>query len=498
MGGVGTVLAMAEAQRSTPARTPLWPTLAIVALFLAPALVLILSGALLGRPAWDQHNYHEPMIRTFAREWPNPDFSNYLSATTPLYHLVLAAVARYISSSTVALQIAGSLFTVALLALISHACARRMPGRPWLALAACLPLTASLYVFPAGVWLLPDNAGWLGVAALLLIALRPRVTVATLVAGAIVLGLLVLTRQIHVWCAALLWVVAWMGDRDGPTAVGDGEPLLPVADLMTNASARLGRTLLAVVLTAPAFALVGLFVSTWGGLTVPRYQGMYHGWGPATPAFVLSLLAIYSVFFGGWLAPALLEAIRNRRATLACAAVLGLLAAAAPDTTYNLDQGRFSGLWQIVEKAPILAGRTSLLLLILAPLGAMALALWLAPLKRRARVVMLTAFVAFVASQMASPLPWQRYHEPMLLMLIALMACQAGDASSRAPVLRSIMGAGPVLMACLFAVLTGLSINGGERAPDKPRDPRASPHYRGPPDPPPQVYIERLPDGPAP
>lgn len=495
MRGAGTVLAMADAQRSKPARAPLWPTLAIVGLFVAPALALIFSGAMLGRPAWDQYNYHEPMIRTFARQWPDPDFSNYLSATTPLYHLALAAVAKYVSSSTAALQAAGALFTVALLALVSCACARRLPDRPWLALAAGLPLTASLYVFPAGVWLLPDNAGWLGVAALLLIALRTRLTLAWMIGGAVVLALLVLTRQIHVWGASLLWVAAWVGRRDGPPAIHDGEPLVPVAGLLSDVKARLGPTIGAVVLTLPAFALVGLFVWTWGGLTVPRYQGMYHGWGPATPAFVLSLLAIYSVFFGGWLVNSLVECVRHRPGTLAGAAALGLLAAAAPDTTYNLDQGRFSGLWQIVEKTPILAGRTSLLLLILAPVGAVALALWLAPLSRRARVVMLTAFGAFVASQMASPLPWQRYHEPMLLMLIALMACQADGASSRLPTLRGVMVAGPVLMACLFAVLTALSINGGARAPDKPRDPRASPHYRGPPDPPPEVYTE---DPPAP
>lgn len=65
--------------------------------------------------AWDQVNYHEKVIRTFIDQWPAPDLSNYLSATTPLYHLLLASVGKLISVSPAALQFTGMLFSLGLM-----------------------------------------------------------------------------------------------------------------------------------------------------------------------------------------------------------------------------------------------------------------------------------------------------------------------------------------------------------------------------------------------
>jgi len=60
-----------------------------------------------GRGAFDQLNYHEQVIRRFVEQWPAPDLSDYLSATTPGYHLALAAFAEYAGESAVALRLAG-------------------------------------------------------------------------------------------------------------------------------------------------------------------------------------------------------------------------------------------------------------------------------------------------------------------------------------------------------------------------------------------------------
>ena len=71
-------------------RRVLWPAMALPVVFLIFAVPVILSGNIAGTGAYDQLLFHQVVIRWFTRDWPNFDFSNYPSATTPGYHLILA------------------------------------------------------------------------------------------------------------------------------------------------------------------------------------------------------------------------------------------------------------------------------------------------------------------------------------------------------------------------------------------------------------------------
>jgi hypothetical protein len=470
-----------------PARPAPWPAAVLVAIFIAVAVPIILGGTLAGRPGWDHYNYHEPMIRSLAGTWPRGDCSNYLSATTPLYHWTLAGVARHVSDALPVLRLAGALFTAGLLGLLAWGCVRALPDRPASAFVLTLPFAASLYVFPPGCWLLPDNAGWLGVLGVWLIALRPAQGARVLVAGGAVLLLLVLTRQIHIWTAALVWTAAWLGRE----AVLEPERswLIPPA-LLKPTRERVARALAAFAITLPAFGVVGLFAVLWGGMVVPRYQGLYHGWGPSTPAFALSLLGVYSAFYAGWLAPRLAEAWHHHRSALLLGAAIGFAAAILPDTTYDLEGGRFGGLWKVAEQAPVLAGRTSSAILVLSAVGGVTLVLWLAAMGLRERVIFLVAFVAFEAAQTANPQVWQRYQEPFLLMFVALAASRTAPRGRLSGPVRAAMIGGPALLALAFASLTASTLAGSDDARTAPRDPRTSPHYRGPPQAAPPVYTE--------
>src|SRR5689334_17442136 len=66
----------------------------VAALGAAIAAVIACDAFPNSRAAQDQNNYHLRVIRTFAQEGGNPTFSDYRSATTPGYHLTLAAIAR--------------------------------------------------------------------------------------------------------------------------------------------------------------------------------------------------------------------------------------------------------------------------------------------------------------------------------------------------------------------------------------------------------------------
>lgn len=422
----------------------------VVGAFVAAAVPLIVTQCERGRGRFDQINFHEPAILRFAEQLPTPDVSNYLSATTPGYHLVLAVVARTVSTSPIVLQLAGSLFTVGLLALFT----RWLTPRIGAVLAAVLGLglAGSLYVFSAGTFLLPDNAGWLGVLAMLVIALRPRFDRVTLMGGGAVLFALVLARQSHLWTAGVLWAAAWLGDRFAPRVGVIGE----IASLFEGIVSRLRRLVLALVAAAPAILVLLWFRHIWGGgLTVPLYQNYMQGGNPATPGFLLAEIAVIGVFHAGfWLMPGW-DLLRTKPWMVGIAVLVGIALIVGPATTYDMDAGRYSGLWNIARKFPTIAGRTNALLLVLAPAGAAMVAAWLAAMEARNRWVMLAALVGFAAAVSMIHNAWQRYHEPMLLMSTAIMSALAIRPEEQpGGLIRFARWSGPVVLGLMLAGVT--------------------------------------------
>lgn len=434
-----------------------------VAVFLAAALPLILSQNLMGRAAFDQLHFHEPVVRQFTAQWPRPDLSDYRSATTPGYHLVLAGVARYLSDSGMILQLAAATFTAALLGLLAWACGRITAAAVW-GMLLTLPMAASIYVFFPGVWLLPDNLGWLLVLAMGLWCWRMAcgrgaAAVNFAVAAALLIAI-VFVRQSHFWTAGLLWLAAWIA----AAPIGDGG----LMGMLTNLPRRFGGLVFAAVATLPAAAVLVGFARLWEGMTPPLFKGQYPNLvNPATPAFVLALLAVLSAFFAGFVGPAAWRVLKERPWGLGLAMLAAAVVAAVPETTYIHEQ-RSTGLWNLVKIGPVIGGHTSVVLLVLAPAGAWALLAWFCALGPRARWMFLCAFGAFAAAQTATPLCWQRYIEPHLLMLLALSAAAVGPVApagacrgvervirAAAPAARV---AGPLVLAALFATLTARTI----------------------------------------
>lgn len=388
----------------------------VVAAFLLAAMPLILTQFERGRGRFDQINYHEPAILRFAEQLPRPDVSDYLSATTPGYHLVLAVVARLISPSPVLLQAVGALFTAGLLAVFTLWVSRRAGA--WIGVTLGASLGASIYVFSAGVFLLPDNAGWLGVLVILLLALRPRFDAVTLIGGGAALLWLVLTRQSHLWAAGVIWAAAWLGSAFDPRNGVIGE----VASLLDGFAGRLRRLLIGMAATLPAVLAAVWFVRLWGGLTVPIYHDYMQGTNPATPAIILAQIGVIAVFHAGFWWRSGWRLVRTKPVVVLAVLAAGVLVATIPETTYSVEAGRYSGLWNISGKAPDLLGRTNSLILVLAPLGAGALAAWVAGVTPRERWVLLGTLFGFTAAMSLTLNAWQRYHEPMLLMLAGVMS----------------------------------------------------------------------------
>lgn len=425
---------------------------AFITLFL-PASVVALFGLNAGRGAWDATVYHEPFVRQLAADFPRFDLSNPLTATTPGYHLLLAGLSQIGLGSTLALRLITAFFGGLLIAALAAWLTRRV--RPVDALLLSLPLAASIYTFQASAFILPDNPAWLLVFLIIALCLRDPPVLGHLALAAALTALLVFTRQVHLWAAGVIWLAAWLGvTRTDP-------------GLFTNLPRRVPRTLAAFIATLPAVAIVAWFIHHWGGLTPPRFQGDMHGGNPATPSFILIQIVILSVGFGPWLLPAVLRAARDHTAILLAAAALGLLVALIPATTTDPEAGRYSGWWAINAEAPILFGRTSILFLLLAPLGAMLIAGPLLALPHRPRWTLLGAFTAFTLAQSATFFSWQRYHEPFLILFLAMLAGLQPPELRATPFARLRLPAMAALCLALAAI-SALALRGSPVAPGTP------------------------------
>ena len=430
-----------------------------------PAAALVLAGHNGGRAAWDSTVYHEAVIRRFIAEWPAFDVTNPLTATTPGYHVLLAAVGVAASPATVALRLASVAIGASFVALVAAWCARRVGTRDGVLLA--LPLAASVYVLGSSAWLLPDNLGWLLVTVILALCLRPRWRVADALAAGALLGVLVLVRQSHVWAAAAVLCAAWCGD---------GRPGDAVAWRRPPAGA-VGRAAVAVMALVPAFLALAAFVSLWGGLVPPRFRTDIVQGNPAVPAYVLFQFALLGLAFLPWLWVPVTDAWRTHRGRMMAAGAVGLLLAALPATVPDVAAGRYSGWWSLLAKVPAIAGRTNPVILLAAPAGAMLLAGALLALPARARAVLAVAVAAFVAAQSANFYAWQRYHEPFVLVVLAMASALA---ATRIPPMRPALRVAAIgALAAALATVSWVSLNVPPVAPgEKPMPQHLTPEER--------------------
>jgi len=421
--------------------------LAALALVL-PSAALILGGNNSGRAAFDSTAYHERFIRALAESFPAFDLTNPLTATTPGYHIVVATFAQLGADSTTAMRLVSMLIGAAFVGCVAAWLARR--GGALLGVVFALPLVASIYVLGSAAWLLPDNLAWLLVVSILFLALGEPARARRLVLASVLLVLLVCVRQIHIWAAATVWIGGWM------LVAGGARPARGLVD-------RTYRTMPWVLATGPAFAALVFFVRHWGGLTPPRFQNELQGLNPATPAFILLQVAVISAAFLPWLIGPVRRAWRQQRGALLAAALLGAIAALVPVTTADLHAGRFSGWWGVIERAPVVGGRTSLLVLLAAPMGAIVLAAALLGLTARARAVIGVSFLAFVAALTANYYCWQRYHEPFLLVLVPMLCVLQQQGTPRATGWRMLA---PLAFAAMLAVISARGFRGEPVPPD--------------------------------
>ena len=437
-----------------PAARRLAPPILLCLTFLLLTWPVILTGAQGTSEAYDQRAFHEVVIRAMAGQWPNVDLVNYDSATTPGYHLVMAAAAAIISERTLVLQLLSSLFGLALL-LAVYRTAARLTGA-WPAVALTLPLLASSYFLGGSIWLTTDNAGKLFLVLALGGSAMLAPSAARLARWGLYATFAVLVRQILLWVVAPIALAALL-------ASPMSRILPPLFRLPRQPPHRWRDFLLPLPLVLAPFVVVAFFFYIWRGSVPPGYVSQHaSGSNPAVIPLALALIGVYGIFFLPFFAGSDLKRILADRLVW-LAATSALLLSLAFVTSFDKAAGRSGGtLWWLVGHLPTIAGRT-ILFPPLAVLGAIVtVCAWRAACaagRSRAAAILLLSLLGWLLAQLVNSKAWQRYCEPIVLIQFIWLAALAVPPSLRAatPALRRGW-IGPLLLALLLLAVSAYTL----------------------------------------
>ncbi len=344
------------------------------------------------------------------------DLSDYPSAQTPLYHLVMAGWGKLVGFELWKLRLLNVAISygaaLALLRLL-----RRTTSLATLpAFALTLAFALSPYFFGASFTLLTDNLAIL-FALLALERVHAYSRDGSLGAFAIAClysGAAVLTRQSFLWLVLVAGLFLVVRERRAP-----------------------GRLLAGGAMLALALAPLAALAIEWNGLVPPSADPASCGLCTDRPGFgrdtltlrtvgfTVGLLGLYAALVFG---PSLVRRLRAAPPRLpwgpiGATVVTGVVLLAVAPLEYTPIQGGQPGdagyLWRVSERLPTVLG-SSLLLWALVPAGAVAGAL----LGRRAGWLSLPSVYigCFLAVALPVALVYQKYFDPFVLLAVALFA----------------------------------------------------------------------------
>jgi 4-amino-4-deoxy-L-arabinose transferase-like glycosyltransferase len=406
----------------TRRRAPAWLAPVVLAVpFLAT--VIALRGMTEALPIFhgsDELVYQYPTILAFSHQLPFPDLHAYRAAQTPLFHLLMAYAGKVVGYALWRLRLLQVLISYGLVLAVFRLLRRRLGLAEGLALALALLFALSPYVFGQSFRLVTDNL------ALLFVVLSVER-----------LEHFREARRPGSFAAACVWIAAALLTRQS-TAF-----LLPLAVAYALApGAGLSLRARAAALTGVALAAVpvGLLFLDWHGLVPvggdPSSCGLCprrgHGTGVSPGGLELPSAELALATIGLYGAVIFLpEEVAHRRrwrerrravaAGLVAGALLLILAPARPG------DHAAGALWNLAGRLPA-PGGSSLLFWVLVPLAGAVLAIRVPASPRPWLTGMLA--LCFIVSAVAIRYPWQKYVDPITL-LVLLVSVAPGELRSR-------------------------------------------------------------------
>jgi hypothetical protein len=391
----------------------------LAVLFLLLTWPAILSGSK-GRDttgaAFDQNEYHYPVIQKMTGDWPHPDLVNLGGIQmTPTFHLLMAALAHYCHFDLTGIRLAASL--AGLLLMISVYWFTVKWVEPRAAFAMSISYLFSPFMLSASIWLMTDNFGWLFVSLALgwvsFYPATPRRVLGSGVAAAAATAF----RQIQLWLIAPIAVaglVRIMPERFQALALSDRESTRQPGPLLAS-------IFVAVVL--PVLVIL-FFVSLWHGLIPP---GSAQRWGTNNHFKIVPLALAQAGFCSLFLLPTVLD--RSTFKTRLCdwrvwtGAAICFLLAAFPRSAEQQNPG--GAMVSLSGHTPVMFHRVLILLPPAAFAGAALVIFFLAARERgrgREAFLLLFGFVCWLTAQTTPVYIYRRYCDFIQVMIIWLAA----------------------------------------------------------------------------
>jgi Dolichyl-phosphate-mannose-protein mannosyltransferase len=359
--------------------------------------------------AGDELAYHLPTIEQFARQLWTPDLVHYPAAQTPLFHLLIAAWSRVVGLELWRLRVVEVLISYGA-ALVLYRLLRRHAGlASWWAIGLAALFACSPYVFGQSFILVTDNLALLLslIAIERLLAFERGGGLPAFAVACVALALAVLTRQSSAWLGLLALVVLALHARHESRTLAGGLVLLGLPALPT----------LALVLAWHGFVSPMADPASCG-LCSPAEGRL--GWAGDSrlraPLYALAIAAVYGTLLHG---PALWDELRRGgadawRLPFAGAAFGVAVLLVVPLGYHTGDEG---WIWRLARSGPEPFG-TGWPFWPLVPLGCAVLAMVARRCGLRSLPVLLLA--CFLLAQLATRLAYQKYFDPFVLLALLL------------------------------------------------------------------------------
>ncbi|MFT3949351.1 MAG: hypothetical protein QM763_20475 [Agriterribacter sp.] len=375
-----------------------WIAGAIILFLPFAAVYIYTSGLTKGlNPVFsvDEPRYHYPTILNFAKQLPFPDIRDYDSATTPLFHILLAALSKVIGTDVHHLRLVNFFITYFSVVFLFFILIRRFKATPRVSLLYAMIFALSPYYFREAFVILTDNLPLLWLLCFFNYYFRYKAERKQhlLLLSLFFVMLLCLTRQ------TFLFVCLVVG----------------IDTLLEKTTIQHKFKVFFLVLFA-AIPTLSLFV-LWKGLTPPGFREAHTRDSlidTKATLYGLSTLGFYSLFMPG---VSLFTSVFQKRKLLVIAAVLCMWVVLLFFPLIK-DVKDFGYLWYMAAPAPCIAG-TSLLFWGLLPLGAISLlSIW----NKEGFSLLLLFLLCLFLSEVPNKFIFQRYYDGSIILTLIFFA----------------------------------------------------------------------------
>lgn len=402
----------------------------ILTIFFIFNIVIAFNSNMQYFDAKDEMYCHYKVIEQFYNQFPNFYLKDYLSTTTPLYHIIMAIICMIFSLSKYVVRVSGVILsTIGLYITYRYLQAKNNNFIKNCFIITCM--SVSLYIIGPATRASTDNLAFFFVIIALFLLdndIQTEQKNRNIILGVIFSIASILTRQFYVWIAGVIFLRIF-----DPKVEKRSKHLYFWGSIIS------------------AMSLLP-FLLLWRGLTTPTYQDRYTSGSLMNLdviTFIICLLGFFTLLFRFTNYKeyiSFLQIKKNRSLAIILAGIAILYLIVNPLEIINDPTIQGGWLLSVASKFPSLAG-TSILVWGLFILGFGELYRLIMISISNKQFVIISAFVLWALCNSFSSILYQKYYEPFVLFFVGYYL----DTNNEENKIRSYLL--PILYILLFIIL---------------------------------------------